>query len=165
MEHRVFIVVKRNNMFMSNEGVFTSESDADEFIRNRKALKDKDDKGCEFVVQSWIVQSCPNKERLEVKFDDDGYYYTVMAANGKKLTSCCFDWCVMYYHVSTIMIGYSCSEEDAYKLFWDEVKEYDKERYEVILEIYGSFNEALENGGLDDLRTDYLLSIYEVDIV
>lgn len=43
--------------FTSNEGVFNDEGDANEYIRLRKALKDRDDRGCTFKVTPWGVQN------------------------------------------------------------------------------------------------------------
>ena len=43
--------------FTSNEGVFDNEDDANEYIKLRKALKDRDDRGCTFKVTPWGVQS------------------------------------------------------------------------------------------------------------
>ena len=39
-----------------NEAVFTTENLANDYIKKRKALKDRDDKGCTFAVEPWHVQ-------------------------------------------------------------------------------------------------------------
>ncbi len=38
-----------------NEGVFKTEKDANDYITKRLALKDMDDKGCNFTIEPWHV--------------------------------------------------------------------------------------------------------------
>ena len=61
----VFIVVKKIPVkldsetkidFSTNEGVFTSEEKAQEYIKARKKLKDRDDRGCTFGIEPWRVE-------------------------------------------------------------------------------------------------------------
>ena len=40
-----------------NEGVFETEDLAKEYIAKRKALKDRDDKGCKFSIEPWTVMA------------------------------------------------------------------------------------------------------------
>ena len=38
-----------------NEGVFETEELAKEYIKARKKLKDRDDRGCKFNIEPWAV--------------------------------------------------------------------------------------------------------------
>ena len=59
-----FIVVKKTPVsvegrmidFSTNEAVFATENEANGYIRKRKALKDRDDRGSHFSVEPWLVQ-------------------------------------------------------------------------------------------------------------
>lgn len=62
----VYIVTKATDVFVesigqkiaftTNEGVFTSEQAAKDYIKRRKAARDRDDRGCRFAVEPWNVQ-------------------------------------------------------------------------------------------------------------
>ena len=62
----VYIVVKESKpvqtyegfdiSFRTNEAVFDSEDKAKDYIKARKALKDRDDRGCKFNIEPWRVQ-------------------------------------------------------------------------------------------------------------
>ena len=71
---RIYIVVKKRPLqktpsncgkkdymntitFNTNEAVFNNEKDALIYINDRKKSKDRDDKGCEFIVEPWVVQN------------------------------------------------------------------------------------------------------------
>ncbi len=41
----------------TNEGVFATEDLAKEYIRLRKKSKDRDDRGCEFKIEPWRLQT------------------------------------------------------------------------------------------------------------
>ncbi len=41
--------------FYTVEGLFTTEELANEYIKRRKALKDRDDRGCKFKVTPWSI--------------------------------------------------------------------------------------------------------------
>ena len=54
----VFIVVKyrKDDYWHSyNEGVFASENVAKEYIKRRKAARDRDDRGCDFRIEPWSL--------------------------------------------------------------------------------------------------------------
>ena len=51
------------------------------------------------------------------------------------------------------------SYDDAYQQFWNDVREFDPEEYDLILLNHDGFDNALGNGYLDELRNDYLLSL------
>lgn len=58
----VYIVIKKQKVtneiyFTTNEAVFEKEKDARSYIVKRKALKDRDDKGCSFDIEPWQVLS------------------------------------------------------------------------------------------------------------
>lgn len=42
--------------FKTNEAIFDIKAKADDYIKKRKALKDRDDKGCTFDIEPWQVQ-------------------------------------------------------------------------------------------------------------
>ena len=63
--NNAYIVVKNSKPFMvdnfkmsfsTNEAVFSKEIDAQKYIKERKALKDRDDRGCTFTIQPWIIR-------------------------------------------------------------------------------------------------------------
>ncbi len=48
--------------FRTNEAVFPTEELANDFIRRRKKLKDRDDKGATFDVEPWhVIKKMENK--------------------------------------------------------------------------------------------------------
>lgn len=62
----VYIVIKKSEPvkiegydfkvnFATNEAVFASEKEANEYIEMRKKLNDRDDKNCEFGIEPWTV--------------------------------------------------------------------------------------------------------------
>ncbi len=61
----VFLVVKQRILngleypvyITINEGVFSTEELAKEYIKKRKALKDQDDCGWTFDVETWVLES------------------------------------------------------------------------------------------------------------
>ena len=59
-EQMAQIVIKPNSTanipLSTNEGVFANEDDAKDYIKKRKALKDRDDRGCTFNIEPWRVQ-------------------------------------------------------------------------------------------------------------
>ncbi len=59
----VFIVIKYHKddyCHQYNEGVFTSEDIAKDYIKLRKAAKDRDDRGCNFRIEPWTLQNGVN---------------------------------------------------------------------------------------------------------
>ena len=58
-EYPVTVVEKKQEFqakLRLNEAVFGTEEAAREYISKRKAIKDRDDRGCEFSVEPWCVQ-------------------------------------------------------------------------------------------------------------
>ena len=62
----VYIVVKNSKPvkiegeefkipFKTNEGVFYTEDEATNYIKERKVLKDRDDRSCTFTIEPWTV--------------------------------------------------------------------------------------------------------------
>lgn len=45
--------------FSTNEAVFATESEANDYIKKRKAAKDRDDRGCTFSIEPWFVGMPP----------------------------------------------------------------------------------------------------------
>ena len=56
--------------FLTNEAVFSTNEAAEEYIRQRKALKDRDDRGCEFHIEPWMVEHTLKKEQEEQEESD-----------------------------------------------------------------------------------------------
>ena len=86
--------------------------------------------------------------------------YLSHTRSGKERTSDFNDWCLMETRIADIQDEKEVDEDEAYKIFWEEVREHDTEDYDMILRTYnGNFIEALGNGAFDELRMDYLLSL------
>ena len=74
---------------------------------------------------------------------------------GKKIETACWDWTCMYKIIADYQDELNISEEEAYIKFWEDVRDYDEEEYNLILE-GRTFEEALGNGLFDELRADFL---------
>ena len=46
--------------FYTVEGLFTTEKLANEYIKRRKASKDRDDRGCKFKITPWSIMDSLN---------------------------------------------------------------------------------------------------------
>jgi hypothetical protein len=75
--------------------------------------------------------------------------------NGTKVESECGDWCCMLKIIEDYKET-GMTEDEAYDRFWNDVKEFDEEEYNLIISKYGNFNDALGDGSFDELRNDYL---------
>lgn len=78
--------------------------------------------------------------------------------NGTKIEKDFWDWTCMYKVMTDYQEKLGMTEDEAYAKFWEDVKNYDVEDYESILD-GRTFGEALGNGCLDELRADYLRSL------
>ena len=79
-----------------------------------------------------------------------------MAENkGTKIEKDFWDWTCMFKVIKDYEEELEITEDEAYAKFWEDVKNYDKEDYESILN-GRTFDEALGNGLFDELRADYL---------
>lgn len=82
------------------------------------------------------------------------------ANDGTKIESDFIDWCLMNVRITDIQNEFGVDEDQAYKMFWDEVRDTNTEEYDEILYNYDNhFNEALGNGAFDEIRNDYVLSL------
>ena len=80
--------------------------------------------------------------------------------NGKIIKSSFWDWCGMEYLIEKYKNQYNISENDAYKKFWEEIKNYNPQKYNKILEKYDNdLEKAIGDGSMDELRNDYLLEL------
>ena len=78
------------------------------------------------------------------------------AKNGKVITSYFWDWCLMQTIIENTMFEKKVSYDEAYKDFWANVKEYNKKEWDKIFKGSITFDEALGDGLLTDIRIDYL---------
>lgn len=69
-----------------------------------------------------------------------------------------WDWTCMNKIITDYMEECGMTRDEAYKKFWEDVRNYDTEDYEDILD-GRTFDEALGNGYLDEIRADYLHSL------
>ena len=112
------------------------------------------------------VETEQNKTKTEtdkyrkVYSKDNDYFYT-FTKNGTKVDSSFFDWCCMRAEVRNYQEQEGMSEKEAYEKFWNAVSEYDKEKYDRIIGKYDNLDEAVGDGSLDELRIDYIESLYE----
>ena len=90
--------------------------------------------------------------------------YIAYSNKGKKVESDCGDWCCMYKIIADYMED-GMTEKEAYDKFWDDVKAYDEEEYNLIIAKYGNFEDAVGDGALDELRMDYLNSRRMFDLI
>lgn len=74
---------------------------------------------------------------------------------GTKIERDFWDWACMCKVITDYKEEFGMTEDEAYKKFWEDVKKYDVEEYELCLD-GRTFDEALDNGLLDELRTEYL---------
>ena len=74
---------------------------------------------------------------------------------GTKIEKDFWDWTCMYKVMTDYEEEFGITEDEAWKKFWEDVKNYDTEDYESCLD-GRTFDEALSNGYLDELRADYL---------
>lgn len=77
---------------------------------------------------------------------------------GTKIEKFFWDWTCMYKIITDYQEELGITENEAYEKFWEDVRNYDIEDYDSILE-GRTFNKALGNGYLDELRADYLRSL------
>ena len=77
---------------------------------------------------------------------------------GTKIEKDFWDWTCMYKVMTDYMEEFGMTEDEAYKEFWDDVRIYDTKDFEAILD-GRTFDEALFDGCLDELRVDYLHSL------
>ena len=77
---------------------------------------------------------------------------------GTKIEKDFWDWTCMYKVIADYQEELGMTEDEAYAKFWEDVRNYDAEDYESILD-GRTFDEALGNGYLDELRADYLHSL------
>lgn len=77
---------------------------------------------------------------------------------GTKIEKIFWDWTCMYKIITDYQEELGITEDEAYEKFWEDVRNYDVEDYDSILE-GRTFNKALGNGYLDELRADYLRSL------
>ena len=83
--------------------------------------------------------------------------YISHSKKGKEIESEFLDWCLMNTRIADIQDEENVSEDKAYEMFWDEVRDYDAEVYDLILQSYnGDFNEALGYGAFDEIRAEYV---------
>ena len=80
------------------------------------------------------------------------------AKNGKVIESDFWDWCLMNVIIENYMAD-GLTYDEGYKKFWEYVREYDPEDYDLILRDHDGFEGALGDGYLDDIRTDYLYTL------
>lgn len=77
---------------------------------------------------------------------------------GTKIEKDFWDWTCMYKVMADYEEEFGITEDEAFARFWEDVKNYDVEDYESCLD-GRTFDEALGNGFLDELRADYLHSL------
>lgn len=78
--------------------------------------------------------------------------------NGTKVEKDFWDWTCMYKIMTDYEEEFGMTEDEAYAKFWEDVRNYDVEDFESCLS-GRTFDEALGNGYLDELRADYLYSL------
>lgn len=74
---------------------------------------------------------------------------------GAKIEKDFWDWTCMHKVMKDYEEEFGMTEDEAYIKFWEDVKNYDAEDYEACLN-GRTFDEALGDGLLDELRADYL---------
>ena len=92
-------------------------------------------------------------------WDTDWYGYT---NSGERLAPTCWDWCGMDIFISACLED-GMTSDDAYDLFWQKVREYDPEEFDRCVEAYGGDPyECISDGhgGLNELREDFLMTIF-----
>ena len=77
---------------------------------------------------------------------------------GTKIEKVCDDWACMYKVITDYIEECGMTEDEAYKKFWEDVRNYDIEDYDSILD-GRTFEKALGDGCLDEIRADYLFSL------
>ena len=83
--------------------------------------------------------------------------YISHSKKGKEIRSEFSDWCLMNTRITDIQDEENVSEDEAYRMFWEEVRDYDAEKYDLILDSYnGDFDEAVGDGAFDEIRADYV---------
>lgn len=80
---------------------------------------------------------------------------------GEVVKSDFFDWCGMEILIKDIMDEQNVDEELAYQKFWNKVREYDALEFDGIVESHGLEN-GMGNGVFDELRVDYLITIFNI---
>ena len=100
------------------------------------------------------------KEPKKVYGVEDIYFWT-FTDDGTKVESGCFDWCCMQAEITNYQEQKDISEEDAYKEFWNNVRNYNIVEFDSIVADYDDLEEAIEDGALDELRLDYVGLLYE----
>lgn len=77
---------------------------------------------------------------------------------GTKIEMDFWDWTCMYKVMKDYEEEFGITEDEAYAKFWEDAKNYDAEGFNDCLD-GRTFDEALDNGYLDELRADYLRSL------
>lgn len=93
------------------------------------------------------------------QYGDSWYGYT---NSGEKIGPTCWDWCGMDIFV-TNCVDAGMNSDDAYDLFWQQVRDYSPEEYDELVEPYGgSPYECISdaNPGLNELREAYLMTLF-----
>lgn len=84
--------------------------------------------------------------------------WVAYSKKGTKIEKDFWDWTCMYKVISDYQEDFGMTEDEAYKKFWEDVRNYDVEDYDSTLD-GRTFDEALSNGYFDELRADYLTSL------
>jgi hypothetical protein len=92
------------------------------------------------------------------KLDGGRNMWTTYSNKGTKIEKDFWDWTCMYKVMTDYMEELGITEDEAYKKFWEEVRNYDTEYFDDVL--WGrTLEEAVGNGYLDELRADYLYGL------
>lgn len=93
-----------------------------------------------------------------IYIDEEKKVYYCFTRRGTKVESECWDWCAMNREIKQYQEEDNLSPKEADERFWNDVKEYDPHTFSYAIK-EGTFEEALGNGYLDELRDDYLTAL------